>query len=731
MAIKRSRNNSFIIIAIVLITIGFSYSPWFERLSVISTDLLLLARHQFIGQTLPPEKSDTVVIAVDEQTYHTEPFAKLPKVLWTPMIAKVQDAALKAGAKVIGYDIIFPTSLESYLPGYEKPFLLSLLKASRQNKIVLGKVQHSENPVAPHASQSFVVKNNKNIRALNMSVDIDDIIRRIPLQFKTEAGGLENSMALELASRAAEKQLTIDENDTLLFGDYPIPGDLKHGPLINFQGGSDIPAYSLSDLYACVESGNQEFFEKNFAGKVVMLGGVLDVEDRKLTSKRWMTSAKGTAAYIDRCTNQKPIEKLKQIRRDSIPGVFITATAVNNFINQNFLRTLPDIGVKAILVIVVILMAVISLVLRPVTSTLVMILGVSGVFVAGILFLQTLLVIPVLSIVTTLFISYALMLIYRYLYLDKQKNHMRNLFGMYLEPALVDQMIDSENMPKLGGEEKEITAWFADLANFTTISEGLSPNELVSLMNVFFEAVTEIIESHGGFVAQYVGDEVYAVFGAPFKDEHMCGRAVAAALSVKETLKEMQEKGVFGDKKFEARIGVNTGLATVGNVGSKRRLNYAIMGDTVNTASRLEGANKVTQSDILISESVAEQLPESFILKEMATIQVKGKEQPTHVFEPIYMISPRRYARGIKMKTSGKFDQDISFGSTREEARNEANCYAIAQQHFRNGEFQKTIDALEPYKTSQTAQVIIERAEEMLANPPGEDWDGVICLTTK
>ncbi len=724
------RQNVLVTIAIALLVLLFGRSLWSERLAVLSTDLLLFARHQVFGLEHQPQSSSTVVIALDEETYRSAPFANLPKVLWTPMIAKVQDAVIKAGASVIGYDIIFPTSLESHLPGYEKPFLVSLLKGSRQGKIVLGKAQHSNDPVAPHPSQAFVVKSEQNIRALNMKVDLDDVIRRIPLQFARQSGGYENSMALELASRASGQNVIRNDDHSVSLGDYRIPGSVANGALINFQGGADIPTYSLVDLYNCIQSGSADFFNKHFAGRVVLIGGVLDVEDRKQTSKRWMTE-QGAAAYQDRCMGEKA-HVAEKVERDSIPGVFITATAVNNLLHEDFLDSLSLEKKRIVLVALAVLMSLLSLRFKPVQATFVMLGSMLLVTFTGVgLLHEYLLVVPVLNFAVAIFLSYSLVLIYRYLYLDRQKNLLRNVFSLYLEPKLVDQMVESEKLPELGGEEREITAWFADLANFTSISEGLSPNELVSLMNVYFAAVTEIIESHGGFVAQYVGDEVYSVFGAPFNDKDMAGHAVAAALTLKERLRVMNSDGSFGDRKIVARIGINLGPATVGNVGSKRRLNYAIMGDTVNLGSRLEGANKATASEILVSDSVAERLPTSFILRELATIRVKGKAKPTRVYEPIYMKGPRPFARGVSGAKGSAVKDDIAFDQHIDFAQQQSEDFHLAQTLIRESKFADAIEVLAAYPDDAAAQVITERAKGFIANPPPAGWDGVVTLTSK
>lgn len=607
------RHDLLAILAVVALTGLLAFSPLFDRLDALSTDLLLAARHWVFGQRHPAASSPTVVIALDEQTYRTAPFANLPQVLWTPQVARVQDAVLAAGAKVFGYDVIFPTSLEPFLPGYEKPFLLSLMRGAKEGRVVLGKVQHGSRPVAPHPAQSMVVRHQSNIRALNMLADVDDIIRRLPLFFDTQAGDREPSMALELAARAWGASPQVMDDGGIALGGYRLPGSEHNAALINFQGGADIPTHSLADLYACVEAGDTGYFARHFQDKVVLLGGVLDLEDRKLTSKRLMT-ASGAGAPVAPCQGAAAVPE-SAFRRDTIPGVYVLAAAVNDLLRQDFLRALPWTLARSLPTLAALLVGLLCVRLRPAHSTAGVMILAMGCLLAGLWGVQGGLLLPVLPLVVLIALAHALMLIYRYLIADQQRNRIRNLFRLYLEPSVVERMVEAERLPELGGEKREVTVWFSDLVNFTQLSEGLEANELVELMNRYFSAVTDIIEAHGGFVDKYIGDAVLAVFGAPHDDPHHAGHAVAAALTARDRLDRMNSAGVFGERRIAARTGINTGLAVVGNVGSRRHFNYTVMGDTVNLASRLEGANKMMETRILISAEAAERLPGSIVLR--------------------------------------------------------------------------------------------------------------------
>ena len=179
-------------------------------------------------------------------------------------------------------------------------------------------------------------------------------------------------------------------------------------------------------------------------------------------------------------------------------------------------------------------------------------------------------------------------------------------------------MLASNRPPALGGETRTITAFFADVAGFSKLSESRTPSEIVALMNEYLTAMTDIVEEHGGFVDKYVGDAIAAVFGAPLDDERHASSAVRAALACRRRLAELDRAGAaFGSHKLDHRIGLNSGEALVGNIGSRRRFNYTVMGDMVNVASRLEGANKYFGTSIIASEATVALTGGAFVWREL------------------------------------------------------------------------------------------------------------------
>jgi CHASE2 domain-containing sensor protein len=288
-------------------------SPPFQVLSGWSIDLSFWLRHVGYGALHRPEESPSVVVAFDEESTRTPPFAGVPQALWTKDVARVLDAVLAGGAKVVGFDVIFQASMEGFIPGFDRDLLRALARGGRAGRVVLGKAQHGLLPIAPYRAQILAVGNQANVRTTNLFRDDDAVIRRIPLLIDSDDldSGVrrEPSMALELAARASGRPPEPTEDGGLALGDYRIPQSPPGNMPVNFSTGiGDVPTYSFADLALCAEGDHGDFFARNFAGKAVLFGAVLDVEDRKLTSKRLATGREGTATG-ERCA-QPPMQGL-------------------------------------------------------------------------------------------------------------------------------------------------------------------------------------------------------------------------------------------------------------------------------------------------------------------------------------------------------------------------------------------------------------------------------------
>jgi len=209
------------------------------------------------------------------------------------------------------------------------------------------------------------------------------------------------------------------------------------------------------------------------------------------------------------------------------------------------------------------------------------------------------------------------------------------MFAQYVPPAVVSRLIAQPELMRLGGEAREVTLMFTDLANFTTLSEQLSAEQTVEVLTAYFNAMTPIVHATGGTVDKFIGDAVMAFWGAPLDDPQHAEHAVNAAILMQQAMQMLvADLRARGLPPIHMRIGLHTGRVVVGNVGSEQRFSYTAIGDAVNLAARLEGANKAFGTGILLSAATAAQLPPTVALRALDDVVVKGKTEPVRVFTP-------------------------------------------------------------------------------------------------
>ena len=663
-------------------------------------DVLLPLRHLAFGPLFPPTKSDVVIVAVDEQTFSTAPFSNTPKVAWTPYLGYVIDAVDAAGPRAIGLDVIFPTSLDrpELLLGYDRPFLLALRRAADEGRIVLGQVRLSGQSLAPYAGQVMAARGQDNLRTLNLRLEDDDVVRRYWRAFANREGGETPSFGVELAKRA---------------GARPPTGDF----IINFNtGAGDVPVYSLVDLYACAAEGHEDYFRRAFAGKVVLFGEALDVGDRFRSSRRleWDERADARVAPARCKIAADPGRYAAAMNRRSMPGVMIHAAAINTLTKD---IALHQVGAATTFVLVAAATLVLAwgfFLLAPVTGAAVG-LAVMGVeIVASVVALHAQIVTPTFSLLLAVVLTYTLVYAYRFVIEDREKRWVQHAFRHYLAPSLVDQLMENPDALKLGGERRWMSVMFTDIAGFTTISESLkdTPEKLVELMNRYLTLMSEVIAGHDGYVDKFIGDAVMAVWGAPLDVEAAERKAVDAALDCQAALVAFNRDVVVNylpAGRLGTRIGVATGFAIAGNMGSAQRLNYTLTGDMVNLAARLEGANKEYGTSIMISELTAQAVGNAYVLRRLDRLIVKGKTEPIVVFE---VLGRRGEVSEGQLSRVAEFERGLGL----HDARDFAGARAIFQ----------TLGSADP-----PSRVYAERCDAYLEMPPPPAWRGEFALKTK
>ena len=586
MKLGRTTRDAIAAAAIVLVCAAVSVSPAFNMIHGLSIDILTALRWEMFGSRQQPASSPAVVVAIDEETYQTTPFKGSPTLTWTGEIGRVLTAIVEGGAKVVGFDIVFETSIEqSEIPfgegvfgdkvrGFDRDFLRALAVGSTAGKVVLGEVLRGDQPIRPSPGQRIAVR--QNVRPLNVYTDSDDVVRRLPLTFSVD-GHPVPSIALELASRAVGSKPELKADGTVALAGYRVPGAVLNTMTLNFEGGADhIPTYSFADLSSCARKTDKEFFRRQFEGKVVIVGTVLGAEDRRLTSKRFTTGIEGARA--PRCAlAEQPVSG--RFKRSEIAGIYIHATAVNNLIGKDAAVELGRPPIALIAVLAAAFAALAARRLKPVSAVLAYLGATAAYAIAAAAAFNQALVLPLSEPFMAGLAALAAMVGYRFMVADKDRRLLQKSFALYLAPDVIDKMLASDKLPVLGGETRNVTAFFSDLEGFSQIAEDLSPDALMALMNEYLSAMTDIIESHGGYVDKYIGDSIVAVFGAPADDPDHASNAARAALGCCARLEELNRSAAaFQGRKIIQRIGINTGDALVGNFGSRRRFNYSEIG---------------------------------------------------------------------------------------------------------------------------------------------------------
>ncbi|MDN3278489.1 adenylate/guanylate cyclase domain-containing protein [Frankia sp. RB7] len=708
------------IVAAILIALiaGVAFtSPPLLTLQGISLDILTALRWKLVGDHRDPATSPVVVVAIDAETYDTPPFKGSPTLTWTREIGRVLGSITEGGAKVIGFDVIFPSSIEqseipfgdalfgSRVRGFDRDYLIALRKLSDGGKLMLGEVLSNDHPDAPFAAQRLAVKNN--VRALNVHTDPDDVIRRMPLSFSV-GGKPVPAMAVELAARALGASPETGPTDMTTLSGYAIPSAVPNTLTLNFRGmGRDVPTYSFADLRACIEKGDTNFFRRAFDGKVVLLGSILNFEDRKLTSMRLAGGYDGTPAV--RCALPAPASATHKARSD-VAGVFVHATAVRNLLEHDAVTELGFPLRTFVAIIIAAIVACAACMLAP-SGALIIWLALSAAYTAAAVgtFVHGL-ALPLTEPVLAGLAALTMMGGYRFVIADREERFLRKSFAFYLAPEVIDGMVASGKMPVLGGEMRDITMFFSDLSGFSSIAEKMTPSELVALMNDYLSAMTDIIESHGGYVDKYIGDSIVAMFGAPADDPDHARHAVAAALQCRDRLEELNEDHpAFHGRGLAHRIGLNSGEAVVGNIGSRRRFNYTVMSDTVNLASRLEGANKYFGTVIMASEMTVNQSRSAYTWRELDLVRVQGRDEPIIVYEPLAEKNQETQEQGIRAAT-----------------------YARGLACWRARDFAKAAELFEGASGDDPpCRYFAKRARILAANPPPADWTPVNTLEGK
>jgi len=393
-----------------------------------------------------------------------------------------------------------------------------------------------------------------------------------------------------------------------------------------------------------------------------------------------------------------------------MPGVEVHATFLDNAIAKDFREPLTEVPV----VLLILLLPWVPVLLRKYAiSTLVSAcLGLlAGMMVAYVVLLSHNILAPFASVSLPFFLTFAYITVDKGLAESREKKWIKGTFGQYLSPKVVELVTKDPSKLSLGGEKRDMTAFFLDLAGFTTMSEKLSPEELTAMLVEYLSAFTEVIMKHDGTVDKYIGDCVVAFWNAPMDQANHRKLGVLAAIDCQSEMTRLNEALTQFAIKPKCRVGVNSGPMVVGNMGSKQRLSYTVMGDSVNMASRMEGANKFFHSKIMTSEYTFDGIKDEFDYRYLGSIRVVGKVIPVKVYEP--------FAR------KGEAPADV---------KAMLNHYNAGQEKFYKGDFAGAAPhfkaALEARPGDGPSEFYLQKSE-LFAKEPIKDWDQSFNLTEK
>ncbi len=320
-------------------------------------------------------------------------------------------------------------------------------------------------------------------------------------------------------------------------------------------------------------------------------------------------------------------------------GIELHANTINTILDQEFLIKLSD---TENIIIMLVLTFILGLVLTrlSILRSLIFTAVISLLYILGsyLLFHFFNYVSALTTPVIQIGFAFTATVVYRVLTEEREKRHVRQTFSKFVSKSVVDELLKSPEKLKLGGEKKELTVLFSDIRGFTTLSERMTPEELVVKLNHYLQIMTDIVIHYDGTLDKYVGDEIMAFWGAPIPQDNHALLACRAAVEMIERLDEMnrQWRGQ-GLPVLDIGIGINSGPMIVGNVGSTSRMDYTLIGDNVNLGARLEGTNKIYRTHIIISEFTYEQVKDQVVVRELDLIRVKGKEKPVTIYELLDM----------------------------------------------------------------------------------------------
>jgi adenylate cyclase len=655
-----------------------------------------------------------VLVVIDQSSLES---AKRQGINWPwprQMYAPIVQFCGLSGARAVVIDILF-TEPSSY--GMEDDQLLA--QALKQNgraflPLFLSRDERPQDPWekrfldhialplqdqserSPSPSNSMVspiqmlAENVTCLGNVAISPDSDGIYRRLPLVFFYRGRWIP-SLGLAVFRHLSGNHPLVLTKDGLHMGGIRIPIDDQGNFLLSYYGGTtDFPRFSafnvIQSFQALQERGKPVYSPHVFRDKIVFVGltapGLLDLKPTPISSVN--------------------------------PGVAIHATLVANLLHKDFRVRISSTVVFALALGIALAMSI-TVMLIPILWRLSLItLAYAGSLLLFILLTFRLNIwVDGILMLASLGLSFAMSTAFSYATEGRQRHQIRQMFSHYMSEVLIQDLLKHPEKLRLGGERQILTVFFSDLVGFSSLSEKIAPEEVVTLLNRYLTAMTDIILANSGVIDKYEGDAIMAFWGAPLPQEDHATHACLAALDNQSRLAQLRQEFIqMGLPPIHARIGINTGEMIIGNLGSSQRFDFTVIGDSVNLASRLESACKEYGTRIMISEDTYHQARDRVETRELDLLGVQGKEVPVRIYE---LLSRKGELDETMQKVRDLFAEGLKF--YRQQQWSEAVSY-----------FKKILDLS---SEDGPAKTFMRRCEEFMQTPPSPSWDGVYRLTAK
>jgi adenylate cyclase len=545
------------------------------------------------------------ILAVDEQTLTN---ISDPMLLWHRHFARVINALAEADAGAVGIDFIL-ADITQYDPEGQQALSAALLEAgSRSVPIVLAyRVRESGVEQPPEAVRLAALAVGHPLAFINLTSDTDDFVRRQQIEAPSEGGQTESSFALAIADAFAKKMHRTRQ---------PVPTGSTL--FINYRGPEHFELISFDSLLEAAEKGDKQFL-RHFAGRIVLIGRVGLRGDEDFHS---------TPQYYWQGREDNPGMALRT------PGIEIHGHAITTMLSGQFIQPVARPYQQIATIALVALVAALCFRLRPVSAV------AASVTVIGLYLVvsfwvfnrgYTMLVVPPFA---GALVMLGLSETINFLLEGREKQRLRQIFKRYVNDNVIEQVVEAPDRLALQGKRRNITVLFADIRSYTARSEKMPPESLVKDLNAYLTAMVEAIQSRNGMIDKFIGDGIMALFGVPLDDPHHALHAAEAAKAMLEALDRLNSNLVReGSEPIAIGIGIHSGEAVVGNIGSPQKMEYTAIGDAVNTAARIESLTRKLDANILVSGEAYAALEGKIPGEHKGDQALKGKDRPVTIYK--------------------------------------------------------------------------------------------------